>query len=115
MKRLLWSSVEGGPLELFASDRVDEALPDYTVRLIRQTRSSELLRRGASIRSAIAILKGARVLAALEGRDYVIPDDVKKLALPALRHRVELSADARIADQNVEGVLRKIFSEVGLP
>ena len=67
---------------------VDETVRDYVVRLVHATRSHADLALGASPRGSLALFKTAQALAALEGRDYVIPDDVKRLALPVLVHRL---------------------------
>jgi MoxR-like ATPase len=69
---------------------------DYTVALVRATRESPDLESGASPRAAVLLANGARARAALEGRDYVLPDDVKALAASALRHRLMLSPAAEI-------------------
>ena len=81
----------------------------YITTLVRDTRTSRDIRLGASPRAAIALLLGAKVTAALEGRDYVLPDDVKCLALPTLRHRVVLKPEVELegmsADMVIEGIL----------
>jgi MoxR-like ATPase len=90
---------------------VDEVIA-YVVALVRATRETPDLETGASPRSAAMLATAARARAALAGRDYVIPDDVKALALPALRHRVILSPAAEIegrqADQILEGLIERI-------
>ena len=73
-----------------------DAVVDYIVAIVRATRETADLSNGASPRSAAMLAAAARARAALDGRDYVIPDDVKALALPALRHRVILSPAAEI-------------------
>jgi MoxR-like ATPase len=90
---------------------VDEVI-NYVVGLVRATRETPDLETGASPRSAAMLATAARARAVLQGRDYVIPDDVKALALPALRHRVILSPAAEIegrqTDQIVQGLIERV-------
>ncbi len=88
---------------------------DYAVALIRATRETADLETGASPRAGAMLSLAARARAALEGRDYVIPDDVKALVLPALRHRVILSPSAEIEGRAVDQVLRDIVECIGVP
>ena len=95
-----------------ASLRVDDAVLDYAVRLARATRSWAGVVAGAGPRGGISLVRAARGAALLEGRDYVTPDDVKKMALPALRHRIrpapELELEGRDNDAILKGLLEKI-------
>jgi MoxR-like ATPase len=93
---------------------VDEVV-DYVVRLVRQTRDAPDLQGGASPRAAAMLAGAARARAALDGRDYVIPDDVKALAAPVLRHRVILSPAAEIEGRPVEGVIARLIEQVEAP
>ena len=70
---------------------------------------------GASPRASIALLRAARAAAAAEGRDYVIPDDVKALAGPLLAHRLIVSADAAMSGRTSESVLAELLNEVPVP
>jgi MoxR-like ATPase len=98
--------------KIAASLRVDDAVLDYAVRLVRATRSWAGVVAGAGPRGGISLVRAARGAALLEGRDYVTPDDVKKMALPALRHRVrpapELELEGRDNDAILTGLLEKI-------
>jgi MoxR-like ATPase len=98
--------------EAMSRIRVTDQVVGYVVDLVRATRSSPSFSYGASPRSAAVLAAAARARAALGGRDYVIPDDVKALALPALRHRVVLSPAAEIegrtADQAVAAVVESV-------
>jgi len=85
------------------------------VGLVRSTRETADLETGASPRSAAMLATAARARAALEARDYVIPDDVKALALPALRHRVILSPAAEIEGRKVDDVLKTLIDRVEAP
>ncbi|WP_420607159.1 AAA family ATPase [Novosphingopyxis sp.] len=93
---------------------VDE-VADYIVRLVRATRTSADIGIGASPRSGAMLARGARARAALEGRDYVIPDDVKTLAVPALRHRVTLSPTAQIDARDVETIVHELVEATEAP
>jgi MoxR-like ATPase len=88
---------------------------DYVVGLVRATRAAPDLEGGASPRAAALLAGAARARAALDGRDYVIPDDVKALAPPVLRHRVILSPAAEIEGRPVESVVARLVEEVEAP
>ncbi|WP_026257439.1 AAA family ATPase [Actinopolymorpha alba] len=87
----------------------------YVVDLGRATRESPSLRLGVSPRGATALMRAARAWAWLSGRDYVTPDDVKALALPALRHRVELRPEAELEGVSADAVLDGILASVPVP
>lgn len=93
---------------------IDEVV-DYVVALIRATREAADLEVGASPRAASMLAGAARARAALDGRDYVIPDDVKALAAPVLRHRVTLSPAAEIEGRPVETVIARLIDQVEAP
>jgi MoxR-like ATPase len=94
---------------------VREDLPDYVVRLLAATRESPSLVLGASPRAGVMLLRGAKAYAALAGRDYVTPDDVKRVFLPALRHRVVLDPAEEIEGIRPDEVLRRILDSVEVP
>ena len=98
-----------------ATVRLAEPVLDYVVDLIRATRTVPELEAGASPRSAAMLAGAARARAALDGRDYVIPDDVKALALPVLRHRVVLSPAAEVDGRRVAGVVSDLVAQVPAP
>jgi MoxR-like ATPase len=91
--------------------RVEEGVLDYITDIVARTRSHRSIYLGASPRASIALLWSARALAASEGRDFVVPDDVKTLAPSVMRHRVVLHPDAEIEgvspDDCVDGILRE--------
>ncbi|HEY1753441.1 MAG TPA: MoxR family ATPase [Caulobacteraceae bacterium] len=93
---------------------VDEVV-GYVVALVRATRETPDLETGASPRSAAMLATAARARAAIQGRDYVIPDDVKALALPALRHRVILSPAAEIEGRQVDQIIQGLIDRVEAP
>ena len=93
---------------------VDEVV-DYIVRLIRATRESADLESGASPRAAIMLANAARARAAIAGRDYVVPDDVKMLARSVLRHRTILSPAAEIEGQQVDTIVGDMVERTEAP
>ncbi len=95
--------------------RVDDKLFDYINTLVRLTRQWPQFYMGASPRAGIALVQGARTLAAFYGRDYAVPDDVVQIALPALRHRVVLTAEADVEGQKVDDLLRSLVNSVEVP
>ncbi|MBK7976018.1 MAG: MoxR family ATPase [Deltaproteobacteria bacterium] len=94
---------------------VESPLVQYATELVRATRTWPDLIQGASTRAGIALLKGARVLALLDGRDYVVPDDIQALLLPGLRHRVILAPEAEVEGRDVDAVLLKVRDSVEVP
>jgi MoxR-like ATPase len=95
--------------------RLSDALVDYIVDVVRATRQSASLAVGASTRAANMLAAAARAYAALQGRDFVIPDDVKVLALPVMRHRVMLSPGAEIEGVSTDRVLGEILDQTVAP
>ena len=94
---------------------VDPKLLNYVNALVRLTRQWPQFHMGASPRAGIALMQGARTLAAFHGRDYAVPDDVVELALPALRHRVILSAEAEVEGRTVDELLGEMIRSVEVP
>ncbi|AJD47624.1 ATPase AAA [Isoalcanivorax pacificus W11-5] len=94
---------------------LDEAVLDYAVRLVRETRDFPGLARGASPRASIALARAGCAHALIEGRDFVIPDDIKAVARPVLRHRLCLSADAEIEGVRMEQLLDRLLDQVPAP
>ena len=94
---------------------VAEALKQYVIRLVNATRASPELRLGASPRATLHLLRAGRARAALDGRDFVIPDDMQALALPVLAHRLLPSAEAVVTQQAPERVLAAIVERLPLP
>jgi MoxR-like ATPase len=95
--------------------RLADEVIAYVVSLIRSTRGHPDLANGASPRAASALAAAARAAAALEGRDYVIPDDVKLLAQPLLRHRVVLSPAAEIDGRRADDIVAQLIDRVEAP
>ena len=95
--------------------RASDAILDYIVDLVRATRERPSIAFGASPRAATMLTTASRAYAALAGRDFVLPDDVKALAVPALRHRVVLAPGAEIEGLSTEAVVRQILEQVPVP
>jgi MoxR-like ATPase len=98
-----------------ADVRVDEKLVDYINKLVRRTRAWPQFYMGASPRAGIALMQAARTLAAFHGRDYAVPDDVVQIALPSLRHRVSLTAEAEVEGHKVDSLLTELIRSVEVP
>lgn len=87
----------------------------YVVDLVQETRTDPALDMGASSRASQALLRSARVLAASQGRDDVLPDDIKRLVRPVLAHRLVLRPEAQLLNETVDGVLERIVHRVKVP
>jgi MoxR-like ATPase len=98
-----------------AKVRVDDRLFDYINKIVRLTRQWPNFHMGASPRAGLAIVQGARTLAAFQGRDYAVPDDVIQIVLPSLRHRVVLTAEADVEGHKVDDQLRQLLATVEVP
>ena len=94
---------------------VDESVGRYVVDLVAATRRSPSVSVGSSPRGSLALLKLARCRAALGGRDFVTPDDVKSVAVPALAHRLVLRPELWVQRRSGEDVVREILDEVRTP
>jgi MoxR-like ATPase len=94
---------------------VSDPVKDYIISLVTQTRTSPELRLGASPRATLQLLRASRAWAALDGRDYVIPDDVQALAGPVLAHRLLPTAEAIVERHPPEQVVSRIVAQLPLP
>ncbi|TAJ45314.1 AAA family ATPase [Methanofollis fontis] len=94
------------------SIRSDDAVMHYIADIVAATREHADVRLGASSRASLALLRGAKVHAAIDHRDYVIPDDVKSLASPVLRHRILLEREAILGQVSVDTVIAEILDSV---
>jgi MoxR-like ATPase len=97
------------------SVHVEPAVRDYVVAIIRATRLDASFTLPASPRAGVALFSAARAHALLEGRDFVVPDDVKELAVPVLRHRVRLTAEAEVEGQSTDTRLALLLESVPAP
>ncbi|WKL58353.1 MoxR family ATPase [Asticcacaulis sp. ZE23SCel15] len=102
-------------IDVVAQVKLNDANLNYIVNLIRATREVAQLSVGASPRSGALLARAARARATLDGRDYVLPDDIKALYAPCMRHRVLLSASAEIEGANVDSVLQSLLERVEIP
>jgi MoxR-like ATPase len=98
-----------------ASLRVDDAVLDYAVRLVRATRTWAGVVAGAGPRGGISLIRAARAAALMDGRDYVTPDDVKKMALPALRHRIRPSPELELEGRDNDAILKGVIDKIEAP
>jgi MoxR-like ATPase len=87
----------------------------YVLGIIRQTRHDPAIELGASPRASLALYKAAQALALVSGRDFVVPDDVKRLVVPVLAHRLILSTEASLHNQSKESLLERIRDSVPAP
>ncbi len=94
---------------------IDDAIKEYIVELVNTSRKHPDIYLGASPRGSLALYKTAQAKAAVEGRDYVIPDDIKALAIPALAHRLIVSPAARIKNVDSRTVVQEILDSVPVP
>jgi MoxR-like ATPase len=98
-----------------AAIRVDEAVLDYALRLVRATRQTPGIAVGAGTRGVISLVRSARALALMNGRDFITPDDVKQMALPVLRHRIMAAPESAIDGVSVEGLVRGLLDRLPAP
>ncbi len=101
--------------EIATSVAAEPEVIGYALSLVRATRSTPNLSLGAGTRGAISLVQVARAYALLDGRGYVVPDDVKTAALPVLRHRVTVAPEAAISGQSADQVLSALLKSVPAP
>ncbi len=102
-------------VEAVRSVHVAESVRRYAIDIVTATRDNRDLRLGASPRATLHLLRTGRAAAALEGRDYVLPDDLQALAVPVLAHRLLLSAEAQVARRTPAAVVTDIVASVPVP
>ncbi len=95
--------------------RCEASVRGYITRITRATRDHTAVELGASPRATLALFRAARALAAIRGRDYVLPDDVKQLAAPVLSHRIMLSSQSRLRGRDAESLVREVLDEQPVP
>ena len=95
--------------------RVAPALRRYVVDLLTATRHQREIYLGASPRAGIALMRAAKALALLRGRDFVVPQDIKDLAVRVLSHRLILSPDAKVHGRTEEAVIARVLDTVPVP
>ncbi len=94
---------------------VTDQVLDYILQIVRKTRESEMIRFGASTRAGISIGKASQAWAYLMGRDYVTPDDIKMVAKPALRHRIQLSPHVELEGMAVDQIIEELVGSISVP
>jgi MoxR-like ATPase len=94
---------------------VEESVMDYILSIVRATRSDHNLFMGGSPRASLALLRCGKALAALSGRSFVTPDDIKRMAYPVLRHRIIVKPEAEIEGLAADDVIRLILDGIDVP
>lgn len=94
---------------------VSDQVLDYVMKMVRKTREADAIRFGASTRAGISIGKAAQAWAYLSGRDYVTPDDIKIVAKPALRHRIQLSPHVELEGVYVDQIIEELVGSIPVP
>lgn len=114
--------IEPVPFELLAQARreiralrVEPAIFEYLLAVVRRTREWPAISLGASPRASTSLLLAAKAMAAREGRDFVVPDDVKDAALPVLRHRLVLRPEAELEGLDADRVIREVLAATAVP
>ena len=98
--------------------KVDESITDYLLAIVQSTRTSELLDLGVSTRGGIFLYRVAQSLAFVEGRDYCLPDDIKRLVIPVFAHRVVVNSRLEVLgseQSNAEGILTELLEGIPVP
>lgn len=101
--------------EVIKSVRVEAKIKAFIVDVIRTTRNTGWLYLRASPRASIALMNGAKAFAALQGRDFVVPDDILRLAVPVLRHRIQLSAEKELEGVTTDQLIGQLIAKVEIP
>jgi MoxR-like ATPase len=97
------------------SVRCEASVRGYITKVARSTRDHAAVELGASPRASLALFRAARAYAAIRGRDYILPDDVKQLAVPVLAHRLTLSSQSRLRGRDAESLVRELLDEIPVP
>jgi MoxR-like ATPase len=97
------------------SIRVSQPIREYITEIVHRTRDDKAIRFGASPRASLGLMRAGQALAALRGRDFVLPDDIKYLAHPVLTHRLILTEEERLKDQSTDRFIAKLINQVPVP
>ena len=100
---------------IIRSVNVEPALLEYVAKIVHATRNNASVFLGASPRASLAILKSAKVWAAMNGRDFVTPEDIVEMSLPVLRHRLMLTAEKEMEGLTADELVKQIVSEIEVP
>jgi MoxR-like ATPase len=101
--------------QIVARQKIDDKVIDYAVRIVRATREWAGIAMGSGPRGALALVRGARAVSIMQARNFVTPDDIKKIALPALRHRLGLAPDALLEGRKPNELLTGAIESVPAP
>lgn len=101
--------------ETISAIKLEDSLFDYIVEIVDATRHHKIIEIGSSPRGGIALMNAAKAYAAVNGREYVLPEDIKEVALPALNHRIVLVPEAELEGILVKSVLTEILNKVKVP
>ena len=112
LKQVVTAEETANLMEAYRQVKVSDEMLGYLMNVIEATRRDKRLMNGVSTRGAIALYQAAQVTAAMEGRDYVIPEDIKKEAVPVLAHRIASASSSRL---DAESYLRNLVDEVAVP
>ncbi|WP_242582543.1 AAA family ATPase [Hymenobacter telluris] len=104
-----------GLREQVRRQHVEPKLLEYIARIVGQTRAHKGLYLGASPRASLALLNGAKALAALRGRDFVTPEDIHYLAAPVLRHRIQLTPEREMEGSTADDIVKQILQQIEVP
>ncbi|MGP9662339.1 AAA family ATPase, partial [Arthrobacter sp. AOP36-C1-22] len=115
LKPLITTSAIADMADLATSTHVDDSVLHYIAELTEQTREAEETRLGVSVRGALAMVRASKVWAASEGRNYVLPDDVKELAPFVWTHRFVMDPEAEFAGATPASVLSRVLAETAAP
>ena len=102
-------------IKLCGEVRIEDSLVDYINKIVRATRNWPAFHLGASPRAGLALMQASRTLAAFNGRDFAVPDDVVEITIPALRHRVQMTAEAEIEGRSTDEELMSLVRGVEVP
>lgn len=94
---------------------VDDDLIQYITEIVSLTRKHSMVEMGCSVRGSIALLQSSKTLAVMQGRDYVLPEDIKDMVLPVLRHRIVIQPEVELEGIQVDQVLTKMLEQVKVP
>lgn len=115
VKPVLTADQLAGFRSVSQSVHVEENLLKYIARIAQETRKNAMLFLGASPRASVAMLNAAKAYASLAGRDFVTPEDIKTIALPALRHRISLNPDKEMEGVSPDDVVRQVIDRIEIP
>jgi len=94
---------------------IDENIAKYVAQIINKTRNNSDLYLGGSPRASLAVLTGAKAFAAMKGRDFITPDDVREVVYPALKHRLILTPEKEMEGIQIDEIIKKIIDKIEVP